>query len=75
MKLEIFVPDDLLTSMSEEEIKTKIEDFIKELSFEQKLKLISLQLKSAFPDEADYWREVREAKRKAWDIYERVFGF
>jgi len=37
--------------------------------------LISLQLKSAFPDEADYWREVREAKRKAWDIYERVFGF
>jgi len=41
MKLEIFIPDDLLTSMSEDEIKTKIEDFIKQLSFEQKLKFVS----------------------------------
>lgn len=75
MKLEIFIPDDLLTSMSEDEIKTKIEDFIKKLSFEQKLKLVSLQLKSAFPDEDIYWKEVKKAKREAWDIYENIFGF
>jgi hypothetical protein len=37
MKLEVHIPDELLSLMSEDEIKSKIEEFIKELSFEQNI--------------------------------------
>ncbi len=73
MKIEIYIPDELLLTMSKDEIKSKIEDFIKELSFEQKLKIVSNQLKSTFPDEKEYWQELEEARKEAWEIYKSSF--
>jgi len=75
MKLEIYIPDEIISSMSEEELKSKIEKFIKQLSFEQKLKRVSSQLQSAFHNEDDYWKEVEKVREEAWDIYEKVFNF
>ena len=73
MKIEIYIPDELLDSMSKDEIKSKIEDFIKDLSFEQKLKIVSKQLKATFPDEDKLWKEVENSKKEAWDIYKNFF--
>ena len=75
MKLEVYIPEELLTLMSEAELKSKIEDFIRLLSFEQKLKLVSSQLKSAFPNEEDYWKEIENSREEAWSIYKNHFWF
>ena len=73
MKIEIYIPDELLADMSKDEIKSKIEDFIKDLSFEQKLKIVSKQLKATFPDEEKFWKEVENSKKEAWNIYKNSF--